>query len=658
MDKEQLNLSYLHFFPYSSFRVNQESFIKDIEKYTSEQKNTLLEAPNGTGKTIIALSSVLPVAIKNQLKIIYLCRTHAQNARVIKELKKIADKLAENELNIKVNGISIRGRSQMCLNKNLIELNLSPQDSAIVCEDLRNNENCIHYENLQINKSEIIDSSNLFKSPTEAEEIIKFSKERILCPYFLSKFLLEKVPLVVCNYQWIYNPSIYPLFLMFLGASLNKCILIQDECHNLIDIATDVNSETIIPYHLTNCMTDLSKYKGEEIFKTLVKSLQNTFRSRKEKLKEGEAIIDPESFLINLIKKIGLKDIYEFKEKVIELLAFSEYVREEKADKDIVSRDHLGNLAKFWLKWLKVYTLDSYFFCYRKELSGERTFLSIEINALDPREISIPILRTAFSTVNLTGTVIPHVFINLMGFNNCEKDIKEIIGESPFPKENIRAFISRGINTKYDNRKPEMYAKMISKIEEVVSSTPANIGVFCASYKIVNALKKNGIESIIKKYGKKVFYESSELKASENALMLEDFKSVSSPQYQGGVLIGVCGGRNSEGEDYPGDYMNSVIIAGFPYQFPTPLLKAKIRYYNKVFEGQGWNFAYLFPAMLRANQASGRPIRTINDKGCILFLDERFEDKRNWISHWLRDEIEILTDKENQITNNLKSFWK
>ena len=75
--------------------------------------------------------------------------------------------------------------------------------------------------------------------------------------------------------------------------------------------------------------------------------------------------------------------------------------------------------------------------------------------------------------------------------------------------------------------------------------------------------------------------------------MLKNFKSVSSPQYEGGVLLGVCGGRNSEGEDYPGDYMNSVIIAGFPYQLPTPLLKAKIKYYNRVFEGQGGLLLYL-----------------------------------------------------------------
>ena len=85
---------------------------------------------------------------------------------------------------------------------------------------------------------------------------------------------------------------------------------------------------------------------------------------------------------------------------------------------------------------------------------------------------------------------------------------------------------------------------------------------------------------------------------------------------------------------------------------------AKIEYYNKVFNGQGWNFAYLFPAMLRANQASGRPIRTETDKGCILFLDSRFENNKNWISPWLREVIEIVPDQPNLIANNLKNFWK
>ena len=186
--------------------------------------------------------------------------------------------------------------------------------------------------------------------------------------------------------------------------------------------------------------------------------------------------------------------------------------------------------------------------------------------------------------------------------------------------------------------------------------TPANVGIFCASYKILRGLRSNDIELIIKKSKKKLFIEEPGLSASENALMLADFKSMASPSNNGAVLLGVCGGRNSEGEDYPGGFMNAVIIAGFPYHLPTPRVKAKIEYYDKVFNKQGWNFGYLYPAIQRANQASGRPIRKISDKGAIVFLDSRFKQKYNWISKWVRKEIEIVPDKKDAIIEKLYPF--
>ena len=138
----------------------------------------------------------------------------------------------------------------------------------------------------------------------------------------------------------------------------------------------------------------------------------------------------------------------------------------------------------------------------------------------------------------------------------------------------------------------------------------------------------------------------------------DDFKSMATSSRNGAVLLGVCGGRNSEGEDYPGDHMNSVVIAGFPYHMPTPRVEAKIQYYDKVFSNQGWNFAYLYPAIQRANQASGRPIRKISDKGAIIFMDSRFKTKYKWISEWVREELEIIPDKPEALIRNLTSFWK
>ncbi|MFX1329409.1 MAG: helicase C-terminal domain-containing protein, partial [Promethearchaeota archaeon] len=236
------------------------------------------------------------------------------------------------------------------------------------------------------------------------------------------------------------------------------------------------------------------------------------------------------------------------------------------------------------------------------------------------------------------------------------KTYKGIIAGTPFSKKNIKAVIIEGVDTKRDNRTQDMFKKMIKKIDEVLYCTPANVGIFCASYQILKALLDNGIDTVTMKSKKKIFIEESGLSASENALLVDEFKSMASNG--GAVLLGVCGGRNSEGEDYPGNLMNSVIIAGFPYHLPTPRVEAKIKYYDKVFKNQGWNFAYLYPAIQRANQASGRPIRKISDKGAIVFMDSRFKAKYKWISEWLRKELEIIPDKPNAIIQNLSSFWQ
>ena len=250
-------------------------------------------------------------------------------------------------------------------------------------------------------------------------------------------------------------------------------------------------------------------------------------------------------------------------------------IHEEKLANGEISRDFVGSLAEFWLKWIKTYTFDNYFFCYNlKMIKGKRS-ISLEVVALDPREISIPLLKRVFTCLNLSGTVNPYVFNNLMGLNECGKSYKGIIADSPFSKRNIKAIITDGVDTKRDNRTPDMYKKMIGKINEVLYCTPANVGIFCASYKILHGLLENGIENVVKKNNKKLFAEEPGLSASENTMLVDDFKSMASNN--GAVLLGVCGGRNSEGEDYPGDYMNSVIIAGFPYHLPTPRVEAKIK---------------------------------------------------------------------------------
>ena len=588
-----------------------------------------------------------------------MCRTHSQNRRIIKELIKISKKITEDNLSVKLNGLSIRGRNEMCLNDTLLNLKLNPKESMSVCRDLRQNRNCSHFLNLLKKKGDLENpvqlSPELFNKPIDAEELINFCRDKRYCPYFLCKFLLKEMKVIICNYQWLFNPYIQELFLQFIDQELKNCILVLDECHNVIDIATEVNSDRLTPYSLKLCLKDLEMYRSPIIMQDFVITLLDQLNKKKLNLIKGEQEVDPKTYLKNILEKLNIRDLNSFKNLIQDIQDFGISIHEEKLANGKISRDFLGSLAEFWSKWLKTYNLDNYFFCFNlQQIKGKRS-ISLEIVALDPREIVIPILKSAYTSLNLSGTVNPYVYNNLMGLNESGKKYRGIITESPFQKKNIKALIIEGVDTKRNNRTPDMFKKMISKINEVLACTPANIGIFCASYQILKGLYSNGIENIVRKNSKKLFIEESGLSASENNTMIDEFKALASNG--GAVLLGVCGGRNSEGEDYPGDYMNSVVIAGFPYHLPTPRVKAKIKYYDKVFNKQGWNFAYLYPAVQRANQASGRPIRKISDKGAIIFMDSRFKAKYKWISEWIREELEVIPDKPNAIIQNLNPFW-
>ncbi|MFX0080791.1 MAG: helicase C-terminal domain-containing protein [Candidatus Hodarchaeota archaeon] len=652
-------MNYLSFFPYDKFRRDQENIIKQIENDSKTKKNILLVAPNGTGKTIIALSGLLPLAYEKNLKIIYMCRTHSQNRRIIKELTKISQKITKDNLSVKLNGLSIRGRNEMCLNETLLTLKLNPKESMSVCRDLRQNRNCGHFLNLLKQKGElekpVLLAPELFNKPIDAEELINFCRNKRLCPYFLCKFLLKEMKVIICNYQWLFNPYIRELFLQFVDRELKNCILVLDECHNIIDLATEVNSEKLTPYSLKLCLKDLEMYRSPDIMQDFVKILLDNLNEKKRDLNIGDQEVDPNKYLKYIFEVLNFSDLNGFKNLIQDIQEFSVSIHEEKLANGKVSRDFLGSLAEFWLKWLKTFTLDQFFFCFNlKDIKGKRS-ISLEIVALDPREIVIPILKSAYTSISLSGTVNPYVYNNLMGLKDSGKSYRGIVTDSPFQKKNIKAIITEGVDTKRNNRTPAMFNKMINKINEVLACTPANIGIFCASYQILKGLHSNGIENIVKKNNKKLFIEEPGLSASENNTMIDNFKAFASNG--GAVLLGVCGGRNSEGEDYPGDYMNSVVIAGFPYHLPTPRVEAKIKYYDKVFNKQGWNFAYLYPAIQRANQASGRPIRKISDKGAIIFMDSRFKAKYKWISEWIRGELEIIPDRPNAIIQNLDPFW-
>ena len=120
--------------------------------------------------------------------------------------------------------------------------------------------------------------------------------------------------------------------------------------------------------------------------------------------------------------------------------------------------------------------------------------------------------------------------------------------------------------------------------------------------------------------GKSIFTEAQGMLKEEKEEMLKKFKS---HKKQGAVMLAVSGANFSEGIDLPGDELRAVIIVGLPLSRPDLETKSLIGYYDERF-GRGWDYGYIFPAMIKVVQGAGRCIRSETDKGVIIFLDERY----------------------------------
>jgi DNA excision repair protein ERCC-2 len=106
--------------------------------------------------------------------------------------------------------------------------------------------------------------------------------------------------------------------------------------------------------------------------------------------------------------------------------------------------------------------------------------------------------------------------------------------------------------------------------------------------------------------------------------------------------------------------MNSAVIVGVPYAEPTSKVKAQIQYYEDCYPGFGREYGYTMPAMKKASQAAGRPIRTLTDRVAMIFLDRRFASAycQRFFPSWIRNNLNILPTENKAISRELNQFFR
>lgn len=602
-------------FPHDSVRPIQDRLLKAVIQSVQDRTNLIVHAPTGLGKTAASIAPALTNALDDTSKVVFfLTSRHMQHKIALDTLLRIK---ARHDVNFST--ADIIGKKWFCIQPNVHRMR--PMEFYEYCNNLRDDRLCEYYENLRKNDKPSPESLNLMKylkqnNPLPTEQVIEACRQHKLCPYEVALMLAKISKVIVTDYFYLFNAHIRNSFLKKIGKSLDDCIMIVDEAHNLPHRVKDLNSIKLTSVMLSRALSEAKKQDRKDIIKVL-----NQIGMLLERLQpaQGEMYLKSEDVVEPLQKFMG------YDEMVGMLNAVGAEIREKQ------QYSYIGSVGLFLEQWTGQ---DQ---GYTRILQRSDNFLSLKYQCLDPSIITDEVINNTASTILMSGTLTPtEMYRELLGVKNAE----ELTLPSPFPEKNRLNLIIPRTSTKYENRNPEQYKNIAGILSDVVEGVPGNSLIFFPSYYLRNEIARHVVTS------KVTFNEEPKMSKGEKDELLERFKKCSD---DGAVLYAVTSGNFGEGVDLPGDFLKAVVIVGLPLQKPDLETKALIDYFQGKY-GKGWEYGYIFPAFTKTIQSAGRCIRSEKDKGIVVFLDERYTWKNyyrcfpeSWqikISHSYTEEIE------------------
>ena len=596
-------------FRFKKVRSFQKEMMEDIYKVLNTGSNILINAPTGVGKTDASISATLKFAIKNGLSVLFLTPKISQHKIAIETLQGIK-KLFYKDLKF----VDIVGKQKLCTNPSVN--NNEGEMFYSKCTELVKNGKCSYYKRSKGYSDEEKIPQELGDSAFLGHnKMFKESFDFGVCAYEISMHLAKTSNMIIADYSHILNPGVRVPFLKKISQTLNNCIIIWDEAHNIIEAASSYFNSSINDSVIESASKELDllgssidldylKFSVDSIVKRSLKHKDSAFVDIKE-LSEN-IISDPE--IPKILTEAGL-----------------EYLEKTKLRRSAIIR-----IAKFIELWSdEDKTLI-------RIISKKLGTPKLSINCVYPAR-ALSVFNEIYSNIFMSATLMPlSMYSDMFGIS----DAFTRYYRSPFSSNNKLALIDDSVTTKYTNRSIEEYKRIAERIELVSERIPGNVAVFFPSFTILNNVKR---------YMRfKLYVQRREMSSIETEKLIESFKNDHLS-----IIFGVMGGSLSEGVDYSGNVIKGIIIVGIPLAPPDLELSAKINYLNDKFNGRGNEYSYTIPAIRRVIQAAGRAIRSETDRATIIFMDKRY--KWRMYSSLINSSL-WLTDSDNYL-NVIEKFW-
>ena len=562
----------LHF-PHDKPRKYQDQMIAAVERALAEGRHLMVSAPSGIGKTAAALYPTVKYALANDMRVFFITAKNTQQQIVAETLPRLVAPTA----------VMFRAREQMCIN------------DVYACRE----EFCQHLRDFTA-KLEVTRTIErlLDQRLVMPEAMIEAGRQACLCPFELALLEAELTDVIVCDYNYVFDPQVY-FRRFFQDAAYANAILIVDEAHNLLERAMDYYSPSLRRRRISELMDDLKHVEpalAKEL-KQFLKELERFFANVAGQRANAEKFLmdSPRAFFD------GLKPV--FNRLTVRYLL--DKISRGRAIPDDPVEEFFSDFGQF----CGVLAMEGDEFSYVFDATEGQ---SIKIVCKDPSRQLAERLAGFHSVVAMSATLAPMEFYcQMLGFDPDRTDQSTL--PSPFPRENRRIIVVPTVSTTFRQRAAG-YGKIANIIATTAQARRGNYMALFPSYEFMRAVAER-----LPQCGWDLKVQQSRMTEVQRQELLKSLDQPDPPK----LVLAVQGGLFAEGVDYPGESLSGVIVVS-PALPQVSFERELMRQYYEEHYGKGFEFAYLYPGMNRVIQSVGRLIRTETDCGVAVLVCQRF----------------------------------
>lgn len=617
----QASIKQLEFpFPY---REGQRELAGDVYRTIYHKRKLFIEAPTGVGKTI---STVFPTvkAMGEGLceKMFYL------TAKTI--TRTVADDTISllRERGLKLKSVILTAKDKICFMEETV-------CNPVSCPYAKG-----HYDRINEAMYDLLTHVDNYTR----EAIETYAEKYQVCPFEFCLDMSLFADAVICDYNYLFDPHVY-LRRFFTEGVQGEYVFLVDEAHNLVERGRDMYSAVLRKEDFLELKKTVKPY-DERIAKNLDKCNKELLALKREC--EGchvEATIEG---LVRALTRLGtaIEDHLEDRE--------DSPVREE--------------ILAFYFEishFLEMYELMDENYITYSEMQEDGSFI-VKLFCVNPSVNLKNCMLRGRSTILFSATLLPvQYYKTLLG---AEEGDYEVYARSIFRPDKLGIYIGSDVTSRYARRGETEYYRIASYLHQVIEKRQGNYMAFFPSHAFLQKVYEiyqthfNGAGEV------ECVLQESYMNEEAREAFLNRFRGNEDCDLQSLIqmeieveeersLLGFCvmGGIFSEGIDLKNDSLIGAIIVGTG----LPQVCHERELLRQFFDGwgeNGFDYAYRYPGMNKVLQAAGRVIRTEEDFGIAVLLDERFLSPayrqlfpREW-QNW-----EAVT--VDQIGRKVEKFW-